>query len=1263
MLEAFRRGRLLLLTATLMTATVVMGSTPATTRISDVVYRADGAPASGTVLISWPAFTTADNNPVAAGSKSVVLGPAGALSVDLVPNLGAMPAGTLYRVVYQTESGVTTEYWSVSTTSPTTIAAVRTTPGSGTASAIVSRQYVDTAVAGKANDTSVVHNSGNEIISGSKQFSAPPTVPTPLLATDAANKAYVDSSVANVGSGSYVSKAGDTMTGPLTLAGDPTSPTHATTRQYVDAGLAAKADRIAGRVPLSQLGLGAADSTKCLKGDQSWGACGTSSDAISLQGIPIDTATPTDGQVPTYDAAGGVYRPRAGGGIGLTPGMQSVKYTTDFSWTSTSGDDLSTPGAKTVSLAACPSGVKGSALEYDIRISGTGTPETVRVTGGTCAGNGSAGTLQFTSANAHAAGYTLGSASAGIREALEAAGTPNAKIVVPPNGSTGYDIYSLIIRSSRVELSGYGAQLNCYARSACIVNGDRLSSLSNRRNYIRGFRLRPMLNIPSVSVSQIARTASVSTITTAASHPFVVGDYVVILWTTDKSFYGLYQVRSVPSFTSFTVDGFGADVPATASTGSANLELAGIEDNANESTIDDVEFLANTGLERFNFGFVFDNDQGAEVHNAGNNGSGNVFRCDAIHCAPFIYSPGPFSLSAGQLGGAAIAYITNPQFSPQGYGNGILWQSGNALTVEGGVIQGQAQYAVAIGGRGGFPILTMSNVYGEAGASVNPLNSKLGSAMVLNWGARVYINGGSYGYNFGKLLDDGAGNYVGWYIVPTHSTLGNGVPLPVAWGRRNSTASVSVPWNRIQGASSYTLLRVDFGNGNLPLQGPNGTGAYAVATGLLPSSVCNGLVCSYTDTFATPANYTVPLSTPTVSYFPKLDMWPGPVVNSAPDDTNNAALLNPVIASRLAFPVVNVAPANQPNIYAFGQRDAVDGWETAPTLANTTSILTSGVPGSTSIRRGTAFILPAKRSQDGGTETNLKGAINGLCGSSCTKPYDYLTLDDSNPEKTVTHSSLRPLGDAADSALGMDTAGPYLRGPAITQYINSLGDNTSWKERLTASLKEFKTDVRINGNLTVTGTCTGCGSGGVGQTVNGDLTVTGKVVANSFESSGSAPFSIEGAYGNMTAAAANKSKLGFTTNGRLAVSENAGAVTEIAKKLPQEFTYTFFDANNLLTTSLQVPSIYVNRAAAFHIVEVYCEIDGGNASINLQKNDGSTRTNILSSNLACSPSGATATSFVSGTDAIGVTQKVDHVTASASGTLHRINVVVKYTVD
>lgn len=70
---------------------------PTTSTISDVVYRADGTLAGGTLLISWPTFSTLAGQSVAAGNKSVTLGPNGALSVALVPNA----AGTFYTVVYQ----------------------------------------------------------------------------------------------------------------------------------------------------------------------------------------------------------------------------------------------------------------------------------------------------------------------------------------------------------------------------------------------------------------------------------------------------------------------------------------------------------------------------------------------------------------------------------------------------------------------------------------------------------------------------------------------------------------------------------------------------------------------------------------------------------------------------------------------------------------------------------------------------------------------------------------------------------------------------------------------------------------------------------------------------------------------------------------------------------------------------------------------------------------------------------------------------------
>jgi hypothetical protein len=83
------------------TANAADGGAPAITHVSDTVYRADGTPASGTVLISWPAFTTADSKPVTAGTKSVTLGSSGSLTVDLVSNSGATPSGSYYQVVFQ----------------------------------------------------------------------------------------------------------------------------------------------------------------------------------------------------------------------------------------------------------------------------------------------------------------------------------------------------------------------------------------------------------------------------------------------------------------------------------------------------------------------------------------------------------------------------------------------------------------------------------------------------------------------------------------------------------------------------------------------------------------------------------------------------------------------------------------------------------------------------------------------------------------------------------------------------------------------------------------------------------------------------------------------------------------------------------------------------------------------------------------------------------------------------------------------------------
>jgi len=108
MLDAGRPlGRLFYLLLAVMVAWVASDAqTPPTTTVSDTVYRADSTPAGGTLLISWPTFTTASGAAVAAGSSSTTLGSGGALSVALIPNANATPSGIVYTVVYQLDDAV-----------------------------------------------------------------------------------------------------------------------------------------------------------------------------------------------------------------------------------------------------------------------------------------------------------------------------------------------------------------------------------------------------------------------------------------------------------------------------------------------------------------------------------------------------------------------------------------------------------------------------------------------------------------------------------------------------------------------------------------------------------------------------------------------------------------------------------------------------------------------------------------------------------------------------------------------------------------------------------------------------------------------------------------------------------------------------------------------------------------------------------------------------------------------------------------------------
>jgi hypothetical protein len=157
-----------------------------TTTVQGIVFRADGTPATGTLLVSWSAFTTPQNQAVAAGTSSTTIGADGFVSLNLTPNANALPSGSYYTATYHLNDGtVNQEYWVI--------------PASASASIATVRAQLE-----------------------------PSTV-----AVQPVSQAYVQSAISSL-SGSWLPLTGGTLTGPLLLSGDPTASSQPATKHYAD---------------------------------------------------------------------------------------------------------------------------------------------------------------------------------------------------------------------------------------------------------------------------------------------------------------------------------------------------------------------------------------------------------------------------------------------------------------------------------------------------------------------------------------------------------------------------------------------------------------------------------------------------------------------------------------------------------------------------------------------------------------------------------------------------------------------------------------------------------------------------------------------------------------------------------------------------------------------------------------------------------------------------------------------------------------------
>jgi len=144
-------GRLLIcVLAVLLLAPVAAKATPQKTLVQDVLYRADGGVAHGTITVRWNGFTTAAGEAVPAGVLTVAIATDGSIAIPLIPNAGATPSGNYYRIVIKLDDGTASEEtWVVPSVTSATVAEIRANVVPQTVAAqFATTEYVDAAVAG-----------------------------------------------------------------------------------------------------------------------------------------------------------------------------------------------------------------------------------------------------------------------------------------------------------------------------------------------------------------------------------------------------------------------------------------------------------------------------------------------------------------------------------------------------------------------------------------------------------------------------------------------------------------------------------------------------------------------------------------------------------------------------------------------------------------------------------------------------------------------------------------------------------------------------------------------------------------------------------------------------------------------------------------------------------------------------------------------------------------------------------------------------------
>lgn len=754
----------------------------------------------------------------------------------------------------------------------------------------------------------------------------------------------------------------------------------------------------------------------------------------------------------------------------------------------------------TFEVAAIPF---GTAILAGSAGSGTQTAidwETPQITfGGTCASGASSGTVLFTPIYSHAAGYSIGTATAGIYETLANAAQPqtggstfstNYRIVLGPagnpnnNGSTGPTVYPIFgtLRAGfyNLTIDAYGSVFQCWTRNYCI-DYNRLSGSQNKVNLL-GLTMVSMQNLNGWPIASTQCVGGVVTINTTVPHAIQVGDIADVL-RTDNAFYwggsatwGLafdgHTVTAVTSTSySYSINGSCPAGTSLANTpGYTNVINAPIMSTQNGMHVADFQgFLAGAAYigtqGHWSEGITLLNDQDFTLTNSTDilltSGQVTPSTCTTTYpyCGFKIYHPGPANRNS------AISHLYNLDFNVACTGNGIGNFAGNTMDVTGSNLQSMSEVMIVSGNPlSGFGPTTLTNVYGEAGGCINPDIGIVADAGIINYGTPISIIGGEGPGGDLVTLATGGSTVYSYYIQAVDSVAG--VSAPLLFGEAAPSGStVNVRFPRMLplpgDTITYNVIRAtDLNNSPTTAACVGGTTTVcgSVVTGM---AQCSGLWCSFTDdvTVATSA-ITITFPAP---FLPSATFWPaswvmegGGVVYAIGTTSQGCS------ESTLSFSG-NSSPA------CFSMNDPNSGSRTS---------------WGSSLQGGrTALIL------DDITQPSppSRGRLNFNYSTTQHRfPESLITLADATPDATLANIGHRPAMSSSDTWIGVDCLNfvnlqclAFGSPVSISEYIaaipnaSGVGGSSNWTHQLTASLETSRVPNLFTQNVTVLGSCTG----------------------------------------------------------------------------------------------------------------------------------------------------------------------------------------------